>query len=531
MLNHLTSRQDPVYDEISILRHLHCNERVHGPLGTVTGSPVLEPPKEVLLVIADYYDCQIVVLRYHPREGEHDIALQDRWFGAVYTAETFGQPVREGDDIHQIFLVTSDYRHFGYVEHTGETGPTQFITGPECRVKFPSPWWQDGFQPRAQNAHPPLERLPIPPFQIPHFIPDDDKVAGVPETVLWPPGPLRLTDEVLYRYFRNHRDLPGLNLRGLPTVAYMNSWDDPVEDEYSWRIEREAFGQIRFGGGQRLGNQPIPANSRTARHGGLDLLSVFHSFHREFPLYGKHQPKSAQPVSGENKVGDGEQKKDGDDRDLDVAKVTKVMLEELDRVDAESEAERQTGSRYVTKHAVREMLRADAVEFLEQYNPDALEQTKSTKRASPRGTGQERPNKRQRTTKQRKQSEVPKKSGRAAAAEAEAARDAARRAAEREWEEGATQLDALLKKHQGKKISARELAKLPKPFRDELKRHKDAEEMREGLARLEALQEQYKNTQIPPKELAKLPRALKEGLKSEAAQARRIAKGKGKATG
>jgi len=556
-LNHITARQDPIYGEISILRHLYCNERIHGPLGTVTGSPVLEPPKEILHVIADYYGIEVVVFRYHPPdpptpgspgppvEGEeervshHGISSKSAWHHPIYSVETFGPRTDFRRGGRQILLTTTDYRHFDSVVHVKTQGkPRYFVTDQACRVKFPSPWWQPGFQ-RARNAV--LDRLPIAPCRVPHFShPGDSRVLR--DAVLWDDaGEFELTHEHIFGYFRNHRDLPGLNFRGLPTREYMETWDDPVEDAYVWTIGREPYGQIRWGGM----DLKVLANPSESEEGGLGLFSILNAFHREFPLNRRNQPvrsiaaaATAPGPGGGDGRGDGGRDDDARDdetqrrdqgrgRGRDIAAETTARLQELSRFDDESEEETRTGSGSGTTRTLRQEARAEAEEWLERHSPEDLQRRRNqgktptrraTRRAAPPGGGAEQeaaesPAKRAAPTPTPQGSDVERETP-AAKRPRTAARQAREEEKEIDLQEEESQLLAIQLQYEGEDIPEEVMGQLPQAAQEHLQRLKEREETEAGFALLESLQQQYHGRKIPARELARLPRLIRDGLKA-----------------
>ncbi|KAK1757782.1 hypothetical protein QBC47DRAFT_400116 [Echria macrotheca] len=291
----------------SILRHLHCNSRVHGHLGSLDGIPASEPDPAILHVIADYYGRQIVVFKY---EGAKDAnGVLQRWIDPAefnrkrtYKSYAYGHMGPTSTE-PQIFLVTTDFRHFDPVIWVGDHSPftpngTPWFQVPvEGRVRHPAPWWKDG----SKASHLEAALPGTPPRYIPHFCVPGDTNAK-PGTDLWvPSADAALTDETL-NLFRYGRDVPGNELVYIPTEKVMAKWTGPVE-RWEYKIERDGNArQIRYEGMQARFDEMMDKYHKIKR---LDQNSVFRWVHRQFPGAPGMEPDKPADGDGDGDGGGG----------------------------------------------------------------------------------------------------------------------------------------------------------------------------------------------------------------------------------
>lgn len=135
-----------VSGEVGVLRHLHCNERIHRAQHKLsTNAAEIPPPRNILYVIADYYAVQIVVFQHLGKDADPPGFIDpDKPHGKpIYTASLFGF-MEDSTPREQIFLVTTDWRRFSPVEWVGKDDRPTNAVG--------VPW----FQPHA-SVIPPMD--------------------------------------------------------------------------------------------------------------------------------------------------------------------------------------------------------------------------------------------------------------------------------------------------------------------------------------------------------------------------------------
>lgn len=270
------------YGSSSILRHLHCNERIHHALTpALWTSPVFRTPPDILHIVADYYDVQIVLFTYPASAGYIDPIQEHSAYR--HTVQIFGDLAKP-----QIFLYTTHLTPGIYspaipiAPKDAAQTPTDaqpFVPNPEITT-YPSmsPW-------RASQPNYRPTPLPIPPKVIPHFaLPD---VHFGPPTVvdskadLWvPTSGTKLTQHVV-DLFRHGLDIPGRALKGLPSRETVESWDGPVEP-LQYDVRRRARKQIRYGGLTKVVEGVSPQDE-------VDYESVFFYWAWQFKKEGRRE--------------------------------------------------------------------------------------------------------------------------------------------------------------------------------------------------------------------------------------------------
>lgn len=274
-------KPDP-YGSSSILRHLHCNERIHHALTpALWTSPVSRPPPDILHIVADYYDVQIVLFTYPASAGYID-PIQEHT-GYRHTVQIFGDLTKP-----QIFLYTTHLTPgiFSPIIPIAPKDAAQTSTDPQPLIPNPevttypsmSPW-------RASQPKYRPTPLPIPPKHIPHFaLPD---VHFGPPTVvdskadLWvPTSGTKLTQHVV-DLFRHGLDIPGRALKGLPSRETVESWDGPVEP-LQYDVRRRARKQTRYGGLTKVVEGVSPQDE-------VDYESVFFYWAWQFEKEGRRE--------------------------------------------------------------------------------------------------------------------------------------------------------------------------------------------------------------------------------------------------
>lgn len=272
---------DP-YGSSTILRHLHCNERIHHALTpALWTSPVSQPTPDILHIVADYYAVQIVLFTYPASAGYID-PMQEHT-GYRHTVQIYGDLTKP-----QIFLYTTHLTPgiFSPVipippndAAQTPTNPQPFIPNSEITT-YPSmsPW-------RASQPNYRPTPLPIAPKLIPHFaLPDVSFQPPTPvdsKADLWTPTPeTKLTRDVV-ELFRHGLDIPGTALKGVPSRATVESWKGPVEP-LQYDVKRRKRKQIRYGGWTKVaGGASAPDE--------VGYESVFFYWARQFRREGRRE--------------------------------------------------------------------------------------------------------------------------------------------------------------------------------------------------------------------------------------------------
>ncbi|KAK3382624.1 hypothetical protein B0T24DRAFT_661300 [Lasiosphaeria ovina] len=303
-VNSRRNNTSPVSGTTSLLRHLHCNEEMHG-------RHVQRVHPSMFYVLADFFGLQVVVFTPnmtqlfptpmytdatpHTMRPDKSLSSDIHW-----TCHLFG--FMDGDCTRsQLFLATTDGEHYDPV-----APEDMILPGGRPRPQAPDGWfipfdedcWHRGEFPYPKGDVPRLDRLwPLPcrnarhpfPATLPrgfnrspdehdwptpdgmprqprevHGVAHYDNVEGwVPDTQLWGPDPGRMSmlDEDKYYLFRCGIDIPGNRLEGLPDEDAIAQWDAHIDpnDVNNYHITRsdDSREQIRFGGDRN--NPPPPS--------------------------------------------------------------------------------------------------------------------------------------------------------------------------------------------------------------------------------------------------------------------------------
>jgi hypothetical protein len=274
------------YGPRSILKHLHCNERIHGILGPVSPTIPNTPPRDILFVIADYYGVQIVVFYFDTSKGWIDLPQPPEQATTAitqhYKADVYGASDERSQERPQILLVTSDYLHYDPVTWEGDRYRTHnkndipWLDTPEAwQKRMPAPWWDPPATGPSNWQPAVVPHLRPRPSDVPHFsLPGNANVK--PKDKRWEPSEeTKLTHNVVDR-FRAGLDISGLRFIP-PPKEIMETWNSPKEPHRLLKRETTTDKQIRFDG-----HPPGPR--------GKDAIydthsSVFYHFYNEFPLY------------------------------------------------------------------------------------------------------------------------------------------------------------------------------------------------------------------------------------------------------